>query len=419
MLSIPETYSENLCVVKQGRPGKEDLLINILGHNKLPLTVCFPRNRTITLGDKIISSNRIPHLNLTETFDEVYLLGNYINNGEICKDVIQVPLYISQLRVSVVNGLNGGRVQKWKQYKRDVNDQCSMIKYDQEVGNPGIAEYDPRAVHSGKALSYLEPMTYENIVNLVQTNDPQSFYPDMTPEEIDELGLYEDVPLSDSTRQNPELYYNQPENNKLFKKDIIKISQSLPTAPFIYSSIQVDTPPSDTSKQKAQSRPSIAPKPQFKPDSHQTSVSAPSLPVRQKSSYREAKKVACDDSQHYSNVLPISAVSPTIKVKRSQTTHEQTRMVNPSSMVERKSHAISKAISCSKDVAELSVENVCEYLKELNLSQYVDSFKEHMIDGAMLVELEPDLLREEIGMKRIEAIRLMKFAKEGRLPVRD
>lgn len=61
------------------------MLVNILSHHALPITVCYPRNRTISVKEKRVNTNSIPHMQLTETFDEVFLLGHYINNGKRMK----------------------------------------------------------------------------------------------------------------------------------------------------------------------------------------------------------------------------------------------------------------------------------------------------------------------------------------------
>ena len=55
-------------------------------------------------------------------------------------------------------------------------------------------------------------------------------------------------------------------------------------------------------------------------------------------------------------------------------------------------------------------------MEKLQLSQYISMFQENMIDGAILKELDTELLKTDFGFKGIEAIRLMKFAREGHIP---
>jgi hypothetical protein len=68
------------------------------------------------------------------------------------------------------------------------------------------------------------------------------------------------------------------------------------------------------------------------------------------------------------------------------------------------------------DVAKLTIDEVVEYLKRLNLGQYADTFKTEQIDGRMLILLDKDMLKEDFDMKGVEALRLVKFAKEGHVP---
>ena len=55
-------------------------------------------------------------------------------------------------------------------------------------------------------------------------------------------------------------------------------------------------------------------------------------------------------------------------------------------------------------------------MKTLKLCKYISQFQEHMIDGAILKEIDKELLKSDFGFNIIEAIRLIKFAKEGHIP---
>ena len=48
----------------------------------------------------------------------------------------------------------------------------------------------------------------------------------------------------------------------------------------------------------------------------------------------------------------------------------------------------------------------------MGLSEYVSKFKEEMIDGQMLLELDDELLKEELGMnKKLHRLRLAMIIK--------
>lgn len=85
----------------------------------------------------------------------------------------------------------------------------------------------------------------------------------------------------------------------------------------------------------------------------------------------------------------------------------------PSSHVGRRAHlfAVRKSI-----IPEMSVQDIIKYLNELNLIAYKDVFIKQMVDGALLQELDVDVLTKEFGMQKVEALRLLKFAREGHMP---
>ena len=273
-------------------------------------------------------------------------------------------------------------------------------------------------------------MTYENIVNLINPTDQQALYPDMTPEEIDELGLYEDVPLPPSVEKNPEVYYNQPENNNAFKNELkTRFDPPPQRATRVSQAFQIPKPilshfPNyeDVKNRKERTRPPVAPKPVLNKDTGNKEYETvlPRLPQKQTSSYRRiSPETDSMQESDYANVRPINSVAPTVKKMQQPVARAEYQALTPPSPKESKYRSLSRSINCKKDVADLSVEDVCVYLNALNLSKYESHFKEHMIDGAMLVELEADLLIHDIGMKRLEVARLMRFAKEGRLPMKD
>jgi len=68
------------------------------------------------------------------------------------------------------------------------------------------------------------------------------------------------------------------------------------------------------------------------------------------------------------------------------------------------------------DVSDLSVEEVLQCLRWLNLSHHVDRFRAEQIDGELLVAVDQQVLIEEFGFKRFDAIKLEKFARHGWRP---
>jgi hypothetical protein len=69
-----------------------------------------------------------------------------------------------------------------------------------------------------------------------------------------------------------------------------------------------------------------------------------------------------------------------------------------------------------QNVNEMCIEDVCNVLQKLGLEKYIPVFQKQWIDGAILNELNADILHTECGMKKIEAVRLMSYVKKGHIP---
>lgn len=62
-----------------------------------------------------------------------------------------------------------------------------------------------------------------------------------------------------------------------------------------------------------------------------------------------------------------------------------------------------------QDLSGLSLAQVGDCLKLLKLDKYVEKFRDESIDGAMLVDLELDILEKDLGMSGLNATKLKKF----------
>ena len=77
---------------------------------------------------------------------------------------------------------------------------------------------------------------------------------------------------------------------------------------------------------------------------------------------------------------------------------------------------IVKPVNSTSDIDSLLIQDLGEYLHILNIGQYAEQLADAQIDGILLKELDEQILTEEFGFKRFEAIKLMKFARHGHLP---
>lgn len=68
------------------------------------------------------------------------------------------------------------------------------------------------------------------------------------------------------------------------------------------------------------------------------------------------------------------------------------------------------------DLSSLTVSGVANCLSLLNLGQYIHLFREQDVDGDLLSCLDLDILMQDFGLKRFDAIKLSKFIRDGWRP---
>ena len=288
----------------------------------------------------------------------------------------------------------------------------------------GIAVYDPNAIHSDTEYSYVEPRLYSNVLSLFhgqaghRTSDQTvlNIHVDnpsyTTDSEYQEIGIPRDEPPTSGnkskvniTSPNPATPIKPPQKFKQELQDAVKKGSQSTNGQQLLEDSAVQT-------KYTFPRPTIQQKPKYRnppPLPLMDGRKDFQLPVRQPlpKPTVEASTTAKKENM-YSNDVPRSAISPTPIV---------TKPLRPPSSSRESEHITSiRKVQHSDDVCKLSIEEVGEYLKKIKLDAYVQTFKDQMVDGNMLLELDRDILKEEFGMKGIEALRLIKFATEGHIP---
>ncbi|XP_052252199.1 uncharacterized protein LOC127858913 isoform X2 [Dreissena polymorpha] len=74
-----------------------------------------------------------------------------------------------------------------------------------------------------------------------------------------------------------------------------------------------------------------------------------------------------------------------------------------------------KSINMEK-IKTLTINEIGEILRLLKLDEYVETFLDNQVDGAILTSLERDDLVNELGMKKLHAARLFMYMSEGHIP---
>jgi hypothetical protein len=257
----------------------------------------------------------------------------------------------------------------------------SVFSYLIHIGNEfmiyvfaDIAEYDQSSIHSLTEMTYCEPKLYSDIVGLVEGPPfkvtPHPYVPlrsNGKPETNTKLAI--------QARPLPPLPEEIPKNkqHKSNQSDALELSAKM-------SNMYITPDYSDKNKSF------------------------------------NAKHPSCQKTEtnpQYNNDIPRASIQPKIP-NRVRHSKESSQIATPDRAVRPFEYRHTK--DAVMNVESLSMNEVTEYLKVLNLGQYAETFKNNMIDGMMLIGLSEKMLRKDFGMNRVEVFRLLKFAKEGYIP---
>lgn len=296
----------------------------------------------------------------------------------------------------------------------------------------GIALYDPKAIHSDTAYSYVEPRLYSNVLTLVQKPGPspqQKKAPGIGNPSYSVDSEYHEIGIPREERTKPQKQTtkaitpppttggrrlgdstSKPSNSSAVPRPTDQFQQQLHAA---VQKTQLSVAPTAEHKPRyVVTFPEPPPKPKWRnpPPVPQSNPDDFQLPARQplQRQYRH-NDPKVENENFYTNNLPRSVINP-VPINPAPVPN------NPVSDEKGDSKYIRK-VENSDDVAFLTIDEVGDYLKQLKLEAYVESFKAQMIDGNMLLALDRNILKEEFGMKGIEALRLVKFAREGHIPI--
>lgn len=291
------------------------------------------------------------------------------------EEIVYIPVYLSQVRLAVVTGIKGQTEGTWSVFQQKLNHTASDIEFDNEFGNPHIAEYDTSTVHTGNKYTYIEPTSYCKILSLVNKSPHRSF---------DTASLNQVHNLQ-----------NQDQGLNVYEEIDITAREN-----------QTTLEPYDKLRMSWSKRSHLTSK--LHKHNKKYQVTAPTaLPERKPIPGLPAAVTKDNGAESiYENGLPRTNLAPS--------THTSAKLKSKPSP-----GAVSKFVRDVKrhaDVKKLSIEEVVEYLKRLNLGKYADTFKTEQIDGRLLIQLDKDTLKEDFDMKGVEAIRLVTFAKEGHVP---
>ncbi|XP_069106059.1 uncharacterized protein [Argopecten irradians] len=357
-LSIPINYDAKFCVIKPGHKGKakEETLQDIVNKHHFPVDVELGKSGDGTL--KIAETDKSTRqtggkafrISLLDTHEELYLLGNAVAGTSIHGKVTVVPVYLPDLRLSIITGFTSQPQERFDTIWRNMEQLVARnVKFDNITGNEDIAVYSGYTT-SQDIYHYASPVEYCHIDDGVEKGrkSKRGLYTDLIPSKDN---VYDFIPHDFKADES---VYNMPDPTKMSPESPVKV---LP-AP------------------KPKPKPPVpAPKPQVEP------------PVP------EPKP-----SQPFPNSEPLPDYEK-----------------NPPPVPDR-ANSLRRSKSGKTNIEELSIDELCDWLVKLKLEKYKEVFKDKLIDGAILRELDKTDLIDELGLTKIEAIRLMKFASDGHVP---
>ncbi|KAL3891481.1 hypothetical protein ACJMK2_003743 [Sinanodonta woodiana] len=144
--SIPLDHSNPMIICDENRLGNEArdplLLSDIIENHKLPLQVQLDER------DKCedATSAGIVMVTLRKEYDEIFLLGNTLEDGCLNMRIVSVPLNSKGMTVALVIGTHGHTDEEWSKYCMELNETVvSCISFNHRYGPSGIRLYNTKS----------------------------------------------------------------------------------------------------------------------------------------------------------------------------------------------------------------------------------------------------------------------------------
>lgn len=457
-ISIPADYDVKFHVIKHGKPksGKAESLREIITHKELPLEVQFAgsEDQAINIGGSERKDYQLFTLKLLNTYDDFYLLGNAICYGNLYGSVTAVPAYLPDLRFSIVKSIKGYTEEQYQNFLTVANQFVKdNITFDPTFGNTDIALYSHDKSHENESYSYISPCEYYNIEEILRNNKPKP-----RKQTVKQAGnVYEVIRVSTcslGSESNPTYDTMNVDHAKAqFGDTVIKNVRNSPK-PTKANSIQQKVKDNghhevgETTKQSSTVKivdeesllhkkhgPPVPHKPETiivnrRPFSDSSDSKGSDLPPS------VPKRNSIITSESETNTVSVTQIRKTfdpIYVGRAVPVQQQsTAVVSSTDDLSTSTVIYAKSTKQSftspqnlqqstdsggtVDIKSLTIEDVCDWLKKLNLNRYCGPFLENQVDGCLLMELDKNMLKEDFGMRDFDILKLMKFAQTGYVP---
>ncbi|XP_052085596.1 uncharacterized protein LOC127723139 isoform X2 [Mytilus californianus] len=428
-ISIPANYDVTFHIMKHGKPkGKSIRLKEILEQKELPIEVQISAHEDQYADQQHLGPllrTGLFTLKLLNTYDDFFLLGNAICDGNLYGSVTAVPAYLPDLQFSIVKSIKGCTIEQYLHFL-SVTDQFvkDNITFDQTFGNTDIALYSPEQAHAEESYSYISPCEYYNIGDLLRNNKAEP----VVKREKQTDKVYEVIRASTISMNQQENQYEVTifgkktgtSNNPQFDSNTIKDAkkQLRNTGRFELARTDQNT---GTGKIDELNVGNTLLSSETNDTLKQTDVSVKQEKVSlEKTSITEntdsfsdlTRRLKPTSSQNASDVPP--------RIPERRSIVDKIGLVRPSPSSKSATTPVQMSQTSESeiivDVASLTIEDVGEWLRKLKLEKYSDVFEENQVDGCILMSIDEDMLKEDFHMSRFEVMKLMKFVRTGYVP---
>lgn len=421
LLSIPLDYNAQFCFVSAKKGNKRYSLRRVLSKRRLPIDVIFIPEMTSNDSEsftpmRLINSDDKLVLRLTHTYQDTFLLGHNLSEDKVTSAIQQIPLFLTDLRMSLIVGREGYEQTEWSNYIHSLNEICNnQIQCDNYFGNPDIALY---AKEDGDFDATVQvPQVYctlhdcLNEINVYQTltgSKPEKRRPDENCDTYEVIAscTREQAP-SCSEDTKPKIppkpqYKSKSMHRSRSADDSAKSGGALPGIP-----PRRGTCVTRTNKVKGQtSLLGLFKKHHDHDDTGETSSEL-------KGVYEDISETSRDNMSSPSRLVSQSSFSAKTDPEDVNAPVLPARNINPRGKNIRNKPATTNA---KKDLQKMNVADVGVLLQKLKLEKYASVFEKQWIDGAILSELTADILHTDCGMTKLEAVRLMTYVEKGHIP---
>ncbi|XP_052086452.1 uncharacterized protein LOC127723742 [Mytilus californianus] len=425
-VSIPQDCNIPVYLIKRNNPVKcSALLHEVIAKHKLPVEVkCDTAEEPeITLKGRKARLIGDIRLKLIQESDLKYMYGNPVNKGQLYRNVVSIPYHMTCLTLSVITGLENGNQDYWASILHSMTYTAdNYIKFDGQMGGNDFLTF-PTSATAPMEYDFIE--TNKSYLTTNRRKDPTYV---STKSSIQDEHFYEEIPADRVKSEqlnisNRTKVYSEDsditETTNLPYENLNKISIPNRT---IVSSEDCDNTEIPNLSYENLNKLSITntTKLSSKVSSEEGDITEISnLPYE--NLYKLSTVIAKSDSGDLQTLATNTITDLAFENQEYQNT-PTSESTNCDYEIRKKLDKTSRkinivnTISCPPDVENLSVQELGQYLHVLNLGKHEESLSDALIDGSLIKELDENILREEFGFTRFEAIKLMKFARDGYLP---